>query len=143
MTRAVDPGLSRIAALRETVAALHAELHRATAWSCWTAGNVSARVPGEDLIVIKPSGVTYDDLTADSMIVCDLDGEVVEGDSLAVQRHRRARLRLPARCPRSAGRAHPLHVRHAPGRRAASRSRACSPRWPTSSAARSRSGRSR
>ena len=42
----------------------------------WTAGNVSARVPGEDLLVIKPSGVSYDDLTPENMIVCDLDGNV-------------------------------------------------------------------
>jgi len=46
----------------------------------WTGGNVSARVPGEDRFVIKPSGVDYDDLTAADMIVCDLDGEVLEGD---------------------------------------------------------------
>jgi len=46
----------------------------------WTGGNVSARVPGEDRFVIKPSGVDYDDLTAADMIVCDLDGNVVEGE---------------------------------------------------------------
>ena len=46
----------------------------------WTAGNVSARVPGHDLLVIKPSGVSYDELTAENMVVCDLDGELVEGE---------------------------------------------------------------
>ena len=46
----------------------------------WTAGNVSARVPGADLMVIKPSGVSYDELTADTMVVSDLDGTLVEGD---------------------------------------------------------------
>jgi L-ribulose-5-phosphate 4-epimerase len=46
----------------------------------WTAGNVSARVPGENLLVIKPSGVSYDELNAQSMVVCDLDGNLVEGD---------------------------------------------------------------
>ncbi len=65
--------------LRETVAALHAELTR-YGLVAWTAGNVSGRVPGEDLMVIKPSGVSYDDLTPDNMIVCDLDGVVVQGD---------------------------------------------------------------
>ncbi len=65
--------------LRETVATLHAELVR-YGLVVWTAGNVSGRVPGADLMVIKPSGVSYDELTADNMIVCDLDGEVVEGD---------------------------------------------------------------
>jgi L-ribulose-5-phosphate 4-epimerase len=65
--------------LRETVAALHAELVR-YGLVVWTAGNVSGRVPGADLFVIKPSGVSYDELSADNMIVCDLKGEVVEGE---------------------------------------------------------------
>ncbi|GII52167.1 L-ribulose-5-phosphate 4-epimerase [Planotetraspora thailandica] len=65
--------------LREAVCGLHAELVRYNLVA-WTAGNVSGRVPGEDLFVIKPSGVSYDDLTPASMVVCDLDGEVVEGD---------------------------------------------------------------
>ena len=67
-----------IADLRAQVAALHTELTRNNL-VVWTAGNVSARVPGEDLMVIKPSGVSYDDLTADAMVVCDLDGNPVEG----------------------------------------------------------------
>jgi len=46
----------------------------------WTGGNVSARVPGEDRFVIKPSGVGYDVLAAGDMILCDLDGKVIEGD---------------------------------------------------------------
>jgi L-ribulose-5-phosphate 4-epimerase len=65
--------------LRETVATLHAELVR-YGLVVWTAGNVSGRVAGADLMVIKPSGVSYDELTAENMIVCDLNGEVVEGD---------------------------------------------------------------
>jgi L-ribulose-5-phosphate 4-epimerase len=67
-----------IARLRAQVASLHAELTRYDL-VVWTAGNVSARVPGRDLMVIKPSGVAYDDLTADNMVVCDLNGRVVEG----------------------------------------------------------------
>ena len=70
---------SEIRRVRATVAALHAELVR-YGLVVWTAGNVSGRVPGADLMVIKPSGVSYDELTPDNMIVCDLDGEVVEGD---------------------------------------------------------------
>jgi len=70
---------TEIAALRTQVAALHAELVR-YGLVVWTAGNVSARVPGHDLLVIKPSGVSYDELTPEAMIVCDLDGTVVEGD---------------------------------------------------------------
>jgi L-ribulose-5-phosphate 4-epimerase len=65
--------------VRREVAALHGELVRYDL-VVWTAGNVSARVPGEQLMVIKPSGVSYDELDADAMIVCDLDGEVLDGD---------------------------------------------------------------
>jgi len=71
-----DPVISD---LRRTLA----ELHRSLAENglvAWTSGNVSARVPGSDLLVIKPSGVGYDDLTAESMVVCDLDGIRVDGD---------------------------------------------------------------
>ncbi|MFF0860170.1 L-ribulose-5-phosphate 4-epimerase [Nonomuraea sp. NPDC003560] len=64
--------------MRATVAGLHAELvHYGLV--VWTAGNVSGRVPGEDLFVIKPSGVSYDELTPENMVVCDLDGNLVEG----------------------------------------------------------------
>jgi len=71
---------AEVARVREVVARLHAELPR---WGLvvWTAGNVSQRVrvhDGEDLFVIKPSGVTYDDLTAESMVVCTLDGELLD-----------------------------------------------------------------
>ncbi|MEW9513509.1 L-ribulose-5-phosphate 4-epimerase [Streptomyces bacillaris] len=65
--------------LRQTVADLHRELTR-YGLVIWTAGNVSARVPGEDLMVIKPSGVSYDDLSPDAMVVTDLHGNLVEGD---------------------------------------------------------------
>ncbi|MFE1663977.1 L-ribulose-5-phosphate 4-epimerase [Microbacterium sp. P02] len=71
------PGID---AARENVAALHAELVR-YGLIVWTGGNVSGRVPGEDLFVIKPSGVSYDDLTPENMILCDLDGNVVPGSS--------------------------------------------------------------
>ena len=64
--------------LRAEVALLHAELPKNDLVT-WTAGNVSARVPGRDLMVIKPSGVSYDDLSADAMVVTDLDGALVEG----------------------------------------------------------------
>ncbi|GAA2878650.1 L-ribulose-5-phosphate 4-epimerase [Nonomuraea rubra] len=64
--------------MRKIVADLHAELVRYNL-VVWTAGNVSGRVPGEDLFVIKPSGVSYDELTPENMVVCDLDGNLVEG----------------------------------------------------------------
>ena len=65
--------------LREAVCALHHELPRNNLVA-WTSGNLSARVPGEDLMVIKASGVPFDELTPDAMVVCDFDGLVVEGD---------------------------------------------------------------
>jgi L-ribulose-5-phosphate 4-epimerase len=65
-----------IAELREQVCSLHAELVRNNLVA-WTSGNVSARVPGEELMVIKPSGVSYDDLKPSSMVVCDLSGRPV------------------------------------------------------------------
>lgn len=67
--------------LREEVCELHQELIR---WNLvvWTAGNVSARVPGADLLVIKPSGVRYQELTPAKLVVCDLTGTVVEGSYL-------------------------------------------------------------
>jgi L-ribulose-5-phosphate 4-epimerase len=68
-----------IRALRQEVCSLHEQLTRYQL-VVWTAGNVSARVPGHDLLVIKPSGVSYDDLTPENMVVCDLDGRVVEGE---------------------------------------------------------------
>ncbi|MFZ0087931.1 MAG: L-ribulose-5-phosphate 4-epimerase [Solirubrobacteraceae bacterium] len=66
-------------AVRQRVTELHAELTR-NGLVAWTTGNISERVPDSDLIVIKPSGVSYADLTPESMVVVDLDGHVVEGD---------------------------------------------------------------
>lgn len=69
-----------VAATRQRVAALHAELPR---WGLvvWTAGNVSERVTLDgvptDLFVIKPSGVAYDELSAETMVVCTLDGDKI------------------------------------------------------------------
>jgi L-ribulose-5-phosphate 4-epimerase len=65
-------------AQREHVAALHAYLTRYELVT-WTSGNVSERVPGEDLFVIKGSGVDYDELTWEGITVCDLDGNAVDG----------------------------------------------------------------
>lgn len=76
---AVTDAQQAIAALRRQVSDLHRELVR-YGLVVWTAGNVSARVPGHDLMVIKPSGVSYDDLTPASMVVCDLHGRVVDGE---------------------------------------------------------------
>jgi L-ribulose-5-phosphate 4-epimerase len=68
-----------LAELRREVCALHAELPR-HGLVTWTSGNLSARVPGEELMVIKASGVPYAELTVDAIVVCDLDGSLVEGE---------------------------------------------------------------
>ncbi|RFA16969.1 L-ribulose-5-phosphate 4-epimerase [Subtercola boreus] len=65
-----------IAGLREDVARLHSELTR-YGLIAWTSGNVSARIPGRELFVIKPSGMRYDDLAPENMILCDFDGDVI------------------------------------------------------------------
>jgi L-ribulose-5-phosphate 4-epimerase len=65
--------------LRRQVSELHRELTR-NQLVAWTAGNISARVSEADLMVIKPSGVAYDDLTPGAMVVTDLDGNLVDGD---------------------------------------------------------------
>jgi L-ribulose-5-phosphate 4-epimerase len=78
---AADPALAAaIGVAREQVSGLHAAL-AASGLVAWTAGNISARVPadGGDLMVIKPSGVAYADLTPESMVVCDLDGTPLDG----------------------------------------------------------------
>jgi L-ribulose-5-phosphate 4-epimerase len=65
--------------LREQVWRLHLELpknHLVT----WTSGNVSARDPDTGYVVIKPSGVRYEGLQPENMIVVNLDGERIEGD---------------------------------------------------------------
>ncbi|TIH38317.1 L-ribulose-5-phosphate 4-epimerase [Subtercola vilae] len=66
-----------IARVRAEVSRLHAELTRYEL-VIWTGGNISARVPGADLFIIKPSGVSYDDLAPENMILCDFDGVVIE-----------------------------------------------------------------
>lgn len=71
----------RIGRTRASVAALHAELPR-NELVVWTAGNVSEKVPeltsGHQLFVIKPSGVSYDELSAENMVVCTLDGQKID-----------------------------------------------------------------
>jgi L-ribulose-5-phosphate 4-epimerase len=64
--------------LREEVYKLHLELPR-NGLVKWTGGNVSARDPESGLVVIKPSGVMYEDLRPEDHVVVNLTGEVVEG----------------------------------------------------------------
>jgi L-ribulose-5-phosphate 4-epimerase len=46
----------------------------------WTGGNVSIRDPHSGLVVIKPSGLAFDELTSESMVVVDMGGRIVEGN---------------------------------------------------------------
>jgi L-ribulose-5-phosphate 4-epimerase len=64
--------------LRIEICQLHQELP-AHNLVVWTMGNVSGRDPETGLVVIKPSGVRYRDLTPENMVVVNIDGEVVEG----------------------------------------------------------------
>ena len=46
----------------------------------WTGGNLSARDPETGLVAIKPSGLVYDEMTPDDMVIVDLDGRIIHGD---------------------------------------------------------------
>jgi L-ribulose-5-phosphate 4-epimerase len=71
VTAAAPAGV--LTALRAELCELHGRLV-SSGLVAWTSGNVSARVPGTNLMLIKPSGVEYQDLTPESMVLCDLDG---------------------------------------------------------------------
>jgi L-ribulose-5-phosphate 4-epimerase len=65
--------------LREELYVLHLELPK-NELVRWTGGNVSARDPQTGYVVIKPSGVRYEVLKPEHMVIVDLDGNIVEGD---------------------------------------------------------------
>jgi len=65
--------------LRDEVCRLLAELPKNNLVA-WTSGNISGRDPETGLVVIKPSGIRYEDLTPENMVVVDLEGKVVEGE---------------------------------------------------------------
>lgn len=69
----------KLKSLREEVCALHLELPR-NHLVAWTSGNVSACDREAGLVVIKPSGIKYEHLTPENMVVVDLEGRLVEGD---------------------------------------------------------------
>jgi len=64
--------------LKEELYRLHLELPK-NHLVVWTGGNVSARDPETGLVVIKPSGVRYEELRPEDHVVVNLQGEVVEG----------------------------------------------------------------
>jgi L-ribulose-5-phosphate 4-epimerase len=65
--------------LRADLWRLHMELPKNNL-VMWTGGNVSARDPETGLVAIKPSGVRYEDLQPEHMVIVDLAGRVVEGN---------------------------------------------------------------
>lgn len=67
----------RLPELRQIVCQLHAELPKNNLVA-WTSGNISARDPESGLIVIKPSGIKFEDLTPENMVVVNAQGEIVE-----------------------------------------------------------------
>lgn len=69
----------RLPELRAQVCELHAELPKNNLVA-WTSGNISARDPETGLVVIKPSGVRFEHLTPEQMVVVDVEGNKVEGD---------------------------------------------------------------
>jgi L-ribulose-5-phosphate 4-epimerase len=64
--------------LRLEIYRLHLELPRNNLVT-WTSGNLSGRDPDSGLVVIKSSGIRYEDLTPENMVVVDLEGKIVEG----------------------------------------------------------------
>ena len=108
-----------VATTRQRVADLHAELPR-NELVVWTAGNVSERVPMPTepaadsrqlpgLFVIKPSGVSYDELTAETMVVCTLDGAKIDDgtpDALAPSSDTAAHAYVYANMPEVGGVVH-------------------------------------
>lgn len=65
--------------LKERVLEANLELQRRNL-VIYTWGNVSGIDREKGLVVIKPSGVPYEDLTVDKLVVLDLEGNKVEGD---------------------------------------------------------------
>ena len=101
----------------------------------YTWGNVSGIDPEKGLVVIKPSGVSYEDLTPGKLVVISLDGKVVEGN-LNPSSDTKTHLVLYKAFPRAGRhRAHPQPARGGAGRRPAATSPATAPRTPTTSTA--------
>ena len=82
-------------ALREEVWRLHLELPKNNLVA-WTSGNVSARDPESGLVVIKPSGLKYSELSPDNMIVLDLEGDIVDRKSTRLNSSHEFVSRMPS-----------------------------------------------
>ena len=70
--------MHKLERLREEICRLHMVLPKYNLVT-WTSGNVSGRDPETGYVVIKPSGIHYEDLKPEHMVVLTLDGQVVEG----------------------------------------------------------------
>jgi L-ribulose-5-phosphate 4-epimerase len=65
--------------LKQELVELHFELPKNNLVA-WTGGNVSARDPETGLVVIKASGIRYEEMNPKHMVVVDMDGKVVDGE---------------------------------------------------------------
>jgi L-ribulose-5-phosphate 4-epimerase len=65
--------------LREQLYQLHLELPKNNLVA-WTGGNVSARDPESGYVLIKPSGLRYEQMGPEHMVIVDLDGKIIEGN---------------------------------------------------------------
>jgi L-ribulose-5-phosphate 4-epimerase len=65
--------------LREQLYQLHLELPKNNLVA-WTGGNVSARDPESGYVLIKPSGLRYEQMRPEHMVIVDLDGKIIEGN---------------------------------------------------------------
>jgi L-ribulose-5-phosphate 4-epimerase len=70
--------LHMLDALRVQICKLNQDLPR-YGLVTWTSGNVSGRDPESGWVVIKPSGIPFEDLTPENMVVVDTEGNVLEG----------------------------------------------------------------
>ena len=106
--------------MREEFRAARVDLAAVLRWSArlgyqqGVCNHFSFLLPGEeDLFLVNPEGYFWSELTASSLLVCDLDGNIVEGTG-----HRRnngvlfARTHSPAQQSRQGGTAHAYSVRH-------------------------------
>lgn len=66
-------------AIRENICKLNIDLQRYNLVT-WTSGNVSERLPDGKSFIIKPSGVSYEGLIPSMMVICDLDGKILDGE---------------------------------------------------------------
>jgi len=65
--------------IRSEICKLNIDLQRLNLVK-WTAGNVSERLSDKNSFIIKPSGVSYEELQPSMMVICDLEGNILEGD---------------------------------------------------------------